>query len=111
MAACDQNLTPSERKRNQHGPMLQYDYNPESQGQVPGIYSFKALYHVFCDEKPFWSQDILVSPEKTVCVELPNAARTVFFPGFPTMKHLTYKVCIKTSITYTSRFIFILSLN
>ncbi|XP_023298074.2 5'-3' exoribonuclease 1 [Lucilia cuprina] len=97
MAACDQNLTPSERKRNQHGPMLQYDYHPESQGQVPGIYSLKALYNVFCTEKPFWSQDILVSPQKTVCVELPNAARTVFFPGFPTMKHLNYKFDIKNA--------------
>lgn len=99
MAACDQNLTPSERKRNQHGPMLQYDYNPESQGQVPGIYSLKTLYFVFCTEKPFWSQDILVSPEKTVCVELPNAARTVFFPGFPTMKYLNYKVIVFKSQT------------
>lgn len=96
MAACDQNLTAGERKRNQHGPMLQYDHNTESQGQVPGIYSLKALYHVFCTEKPFWSGDILVSPEKTVCVELPNAARHVFFPGFPTMKHLNYKVSIYT---------------
>ncbi|KAM7349373.1 5'-3' exoribonuclease pacman isoform 1-T2 [Cochliomyia hominivorax] len=97
MSACDQNLTPSERKRNQHGPMLQYDYHPESQGQAPGVYSLKALYHVFCTEKPLWSQDIIISPEKTVCVELPNAARTVYFPGFPTMKHLKYKFEIKNA--------------
>lgn len=94
MESCDQNLTPSERKRNQHGPMMQYDYTHESQGQAPGIYSLKPLYNVYCTEKPFWSKDIMVAPERTVCVELPNAARSVFFPGFPTMKHLDYKVSV-----------------
>lgn len=92
MEICDQQLSASERKRNQHGPMLQYDYTPESQGQCPGIYSLKPVYNVFCTEKPFWSRDITVATDKTVCVELPNAARHVFFPGFPTMKHLEYKV-------------------
>ncbi|XP_073829964.1 5'-3' exoribonuclease pacman [Musca autumnalis] len=95
MEICDQQLTPSERKRNQHGPMLQYDYTQESQGQVPGIYSLKPLYNVYCIEKPFWSRDIMVATDKTVCVELPNAARHVFFPGFPTMKHLDYKFEIR----------------
>lgn len=95
MSECDRNLTTSERKRNQHGPMLQYDYSEQSQGQTAGIYSFKALYHVFCTEKQFWSKDIFVSPDTTVCTELSNAARHVFFPGFPTMKHLNYKVCCR----------------
>lgn len=94
MAECDQNLTPSECKRNQHGPMLQYDYNPEFQEQIPTIYSVKSLHHVFCTEKPFWSKDILVPTQNAVCVELSNADRTAFFPGFPTMKHLKYKVCV-----------------
>ncbi|XP_075158427.1 5'-3' exoribonuclease pacman [Haematobia irritans] len=91
MESCNQNLTLEECKRNQHGPMLQYDYNPESQGQTPGIFSLKPLYKVFCTEKPFWSKDIMVPSESTVCVELPNASRSVFFPGFPTMRHLDYK--------------------
>lgn len=94
MEACHQHLTAAERKRNTHGPMMQYDYCTESQGQVPGIYSLKALQNVFCTEKPIWPEDITVSPEKTVCVELPNALRSVFFPGFPTMKHIKYKVSI-----------------
>lgn len=97
MSACDHNLTASERKRNQHGPMLQYDHNSVTQGKLPGIYSLKPLYFVFCTEKPFWSSDILVSPTKTVCVELPNAARTEFFTGFPTMRHLKYKFQIRNA--------------
>lgn len=93
MKACEKDLMPDEIKRNRHGPMLQYDYNPESQGSVPGIFSLKALYSVFCTEKKIWSKEISIPSNKTVCVELANAARTVFFPGFPTMKHLKYDVC------------------
>ncbi|XP_036318531.1 5'-3' exoribonuclease 1 isoform X1 [Rhagoletis pomonella] len=95
MKACEQNLTPAEIKRNRHGPMMQYDYNPEPQESVPGIFSMKALYHVFCTEKKIWSKEIAIPSDKTVCVELPNAARTVFFPGFPTMKHLKYNFELK----------------
>ncbi|KAL9874160.1 5'-3' exoribonuclease 1-like isoform 2-T3 [Glossina fuscipes fuscipes] len=95
MEACDKHLTAVERKRNQHGPMLQYDYHPDSQGQIQGTQSLKVLYNVFCTEKPFWSKDIAVSSSDTVCIDLPNAARSVFFPGFPTMKHLDFDFELK----------------
>ena len=93
MRACEKNLTPAEVKRNRHGPMQQYDYHPESQGSAPGIFSLRPLYSVFCTEQQIWSKEIAVPSDKSVCVELPNAAREVFFPGFPTMKHLKYDVC------------------
>ncbi|XP_067640646.1 5'-3' exoribonuclease 1 isoform X2 [Eurosta solidaginis] len=95
MKACENDLTPAEVKRNRHGPMMQYDYNPVSQEIVPGIFSMKALYNVFCTEKKIWSKEITIPSDKTVCIELPNAARTVFFPGFPTMKHLKYDFELK----------------
>ncbi|XP_018800269.1 PREDICTED: 5'-3' exoribonuclease 1 [Bactrocera latifrons] len=95
MKACEKNLTPAEVKRNRHGPMHQYDYHPESQGSAPGIFSLRPLYSVFCTEQQIWSREIAVPSDKTVCVELPNAARTVFFPGFPTMKHLKYDFELK----------------
>lgn len=95
MKACEKNLTPAEVKRNRHGPMLQYYYNPESQGSAPGIFSLRPLYSVFCTEQLICSKEIAVSSDKTVCVELPNAAHTVFFPGFPTMKHLKYDFELK----------------
>lgn len=102
MEACDKHLTAIERKRNQHGPMLQYDYHPDSQGQIQGIHSLEVLYNVFCTEKPFWSKDIAVSSSDTVCVDLPNAARSVFFPGFPTMKHLDFDVSFSTNLSFFS---------
>ncbi|XP_036218346.2 5'-3' exoribonuclease 1 [Bactrocera oleae] len=95
MRACEKNLTPAEVKRNRHGPMQQYDYHPESQGSAPGIFSLRPLYSVFCTEQQIWSKEIAVPSDKSVCVELPNAARDVFFPGFPTMKHLKYDFELK----------------
>ncbi|XP_054086782.1 5'-3' exoribonuclease 1 isoform X3 [Zeugodacus cucurbitae] len=95
MKACEKNLTPAEVKRNSHGPMLQYDYNPESQGSAPGIFTLRPLYSVFCNEQQIWAKEIAVPSDKTVCVELPNPARAVFFPGFPTMKHLKYDFELK----------------
>lgn len=100
MKSCENELSPSEITRNKHGPMLQYDYNSEPQGSAPGIYSLKALYHVFCTEKAVWSSEVSISSDKSVCVELENAARTVFFPGFPTMKHLKYSVSIMIKSIY-----------
>ncbi|XP_054727908.1 5'-3' exoribonuclease 1 isoform X2 [Anastrepha obliqua] len=95
MKDCEKNLTPSEIRRNQHGPMLQYDYTRESQGSVPGIFSMKALYHVYCTEQKIWSKEIAIPSDKTVCVELLSPDLTLFVPGFPTMKHLKYDFDVK----------------
>ena len=78
MATCTDKLTASERKRNEFGPMLEYEYQADGQGQG-GKCSVKSVYSS-------------LSPQHKSFRELPNAARTVFFPGFPTMKHLKYKV-------------------
>lgn len=92
MHACESLLTPAERKRNKHGPMYQYDHNVKSQGAMPALPPLKALQHVFCTELARWSEELTLNLPHTVCVELPNAARHVFFPGFPTMKHLPFDV-------------------
>lgn len=92
MFACESLLTAEERKRNKHGPMYQYDYNVNSQGSMPSLPPLKALQHVFCTELARWSEEMMLNLPHTVCVELPNAARHVFFPGFPTMKHLPFDV-------------------
>lgn len=78
MASCSEKLTSSERKRNEYGPMLEYEYQSEFPGQA-GKCVIKSVYNKHC-------------PEHNSFRELPNAARSVFFPGFPTMKHLKYKV-------------------
>jgi len=92
MKECESKLTEKEKLRNRHGPMLQYDHTTDAQGTESGFYNFANISHVYCTEKKIWNEDIMVKSNKTVCIELPFAARTVFFPGFPTMKHLKYDV-------------------
>ncbi|XP_017029201.1 5'-3' exoribonuclease 1 isoform X2 [Drosophila kikkawai] len=90
MLPCEVNLTAAERERNQHGPMYQYDYTTESQGPMSARPPLKSLPQLFCTESARWSREIMLNLRHSVCVELPNAARHVFFPGFPTMQHLPF---------------------
>ncbi|XP_032296461.1 5'-3' exoribonuclease 1 isoform X2 [Drosophila virilis] len=90
MSACEPLLNSEERNRNRHGPMFQYDYSAQSQGPMKALAPLKSLQHVFCTELARWAHEIAINTPRTVCVELPNAARHVFFPGFPTMKHLEF---------------------
>ncbi|XP_055845347.1 5'-3' exoribonuclease 1 [Episyrphus balteatus] len=97
MKKCEMDLKPSEVKRNSHGPMLQYDYTSQSQGECQSSLPGKTIYHVFCTEKAIWRDQIFVSTTKSPLCELDNATRDVFFPGFPTMKHLKFDFTIKNS--------------
>lgn len=93
MAACEKNLTNEEKKRNRHGPMLQYVYNAESQNSSAGVCStHPPIENNFCTEKAICTQAVIPS-KKCVCVEMPNNGRKqVFLPGFPTMKYLDFDV-------------------
>ncbi|KAH8280639.1 hypothetical protein KR054_003132, partial [Drosophila jambulina] len=90
MRSCEVNLTAAERERNKHGPMYQYDYTTEPQGPMAARPPLKGLQQLFCTESARWSREITLNLAHSVCVELPNAARHVFFPGFPTMQHLPF---------------------
>ncbi|KAH8399870.1 hypothetical protein KR215_003675, partial [Drosophila sulfurigaster] len=90
MQQCESQLTAAERQRNRHGPMYQYDYSEKSLGSLPALEPLKALQHVHATELARWSKEVELNLDQTVCIELPNAARHVFFPGFPTMKHLEF---------------------
>ncbi|XP_022219524.2 5'-3' exoribonuclease 1 isoform X2 [Drosophila obscura] len=90
MLPCEAQLSPVERARNRHGPMYQYDYSPHDVGSMAALPPLKALQHVNCTEVARWAEEIALNLSHSVCVEMPNAARHVFFPGFPTMKHLAF---------------------
>ncbi|XP_030381323.1 5'-3' exoribonuclease 1 isoform X2 [Scaptodrosophila lebanonensis] len=90
MLPCDRQLSVEEYNRNKHGPMYQYDYCAESQGQLVASPPLKSLQHVYCTERAQWACEIAIKLPHSVFVELPNAARHVFFPGFPTMKNLPF---------------------
>lgn len=60
MKDCDGNLTETERKRNIHGPMLQYDYCPTDQGPLnqTATYGEPKVYHVYCTEKLIYRDEV-----------------------------------------------------
>ncbi|XP_055915539.1 5'-3' exoribonuclease 1 [Eupeodes corollae] len=95
MKKCETDLKPSEVKRNSHGPMLQYDYTTQSQGECQSFNAGKALYNVFCTETPIWRDQININNLKNPLREMENANREVFYPGFPTMKHLQFNFKLK----------------
>ncbi|BFF99890.1 5'-3' exoribonuclease 1 [Drosophila madeirensis] len=90
MRPCEAQLSTEERARNRHGPMYQYDYSPHDAGSMAALPPLKALQRVNCTEVARWAGDITLNLSYSVCVEMPNSARHVFFPGFPTMKHLSF---------------------
>lgn len=51
MRKCDSQLSPEERSRNIHGPMLVYSYNASGERSLkgPGA-SFPDIGHVLCNE-------------------------------------------------------------
>lgn len=90
-------LTLEEIKRNTHGPMRVYSYTEEDLGEYPAPSYFPQIKsnHAKCD---FLSiEDIRVPIEKLVKGAYPGVKLDIYYPGFPTLKHLKYTVCI----TYT----------
>lgn len=92
MGPCNKQLTADEIKRNSHGPMLIYNYTSislglyESPGHFPNVTkNYAQCERVFCD-------DIRVARDKLIKGAYPGVLMDVFYPGFPTMKHLKYKV-------------------
>jgi len=98
MRPCEVLLSEAERERNRHGPMYIYRHSSESQGPMAPQPPLRGLANLFCTEVAKWSREIALNLPHSVCVELPNAARHVFFPGFPTMQHLPFDVSVILAI-------------
>lgn len=83
-------LTPEEVKRNQHGPMLMYEYTEEDLGVYKSPNYFPSVRsQALCTEISI--EDIQVPKEKLIKGAYPGAKFDIFYPGFPTLKHLQYK--------------------
>ncbi|XP_017089098.2 5'-3' exoribonuclease 1 isoform X1 [Drosophila bipectinata] len=95
MKPCEPRLSEAEKERNRHGPMYQYDYIAISQGPLAPLPPLRGLTHLYCTEVSRWAREIALNLPHSVCVELPNAARHVFYPGFPTMQHLPFEFEIR----------------
>lgn len=90
METCNNELNPEECSRNIHGPMLQYDYCTTSLGCIKGIFGLPDLGNSYCTEKQITRDEIYVPEDKLVLGPSKGSLHDIYFPGFPTMKHLNY---------------------
>lgn len=93
MKDCNDGLTESERNRNKHGPMLQYDYSANDHGSEPECFGQQMIGHVFCKETRIDRSELIVPEDKLVLGPCAGAQKHAYFPGFPTMRHLKHSVC------------------
>lgn len=90
MKGCYSDLTETEAARNCHGPMFEYSFVKEDQGEVDGVYGFPRLQKSYAQVKHITRDQVLEATRDLVLSERKTALSDVFFPGFPTMKHLQY---------------------
>lgn len=85
-------LTAEEKQRNSPGPMLVYEYTSENLGQFesPGYFPSITSSHAACQR--ICIKDIQVPKDKLIKGAYPGAKFDVYYPGFPTLKHLEYEV-------------------
>ncbi|XP_075211430.1 5'-3' exoribonuclease pacman isoform X2 [Lycorma delicatula] len=95
MATKYDRLTDEEKRRNCHGPMLVYKYTPENQGVCEAPEYFPTLSKCYAKEEHVNREDIVVEVSKLVKGLCPGVKLDVFFPGFPTFKHLKFTAKLK----------------
>ncbi|PSN30434.1 5'-3' exoribonuclease 1, partial [Blattella germanica] len=90
MAPCAALLTEEERNRNSHGPMHIYTYTEENLGvyEAPQYYPPIKVNHAAVQRVS--RSDIHVEHSRLVKGLCPGVRLDVYFPGFPTLKHLAY---------------------
>ncbi|KAB0798453.1 hypothetical protein PPYR_09446 [Photinus pyralis] len=95
MESCNLELTGEEVERNTHGPMLVYRYTPENMQQynAPKYFPTITASHAKCETVNI--SDIRVPIENLVKGAYPGAKFDVYYPGFPTLKHLEYTASLK----------------
>ncbi|CAK1604510.1 unnamed protein product [Parnassius mnemosyne] len=95
MAPCYQRLTEEELKRNSHGPMLVYNWTSTNLGVAFAPAYFPPITENHAMEKQVWRSELDVPEDQLKRGMLPNANRDLLYPGFPTMRHLKYRTCLK----------------
>ncbi|KAG5876457.1 hypothetical protein JTB14_032690 [Gonioctena quinquepunctata] len=97
MSYCNDKLTTEEKQRNSHGPMFVFMYNSRDGGPYPAPDYFPEIPHNHTEVKKVMYNEIMLPKEKLVKGAYPGVKMDVYYPGFPTMKHLKYKAEVKTA--------------
>lgn len=100
MEPLNEKLTAEEKKRNSHGPMLVYNHTTENLGcySAPSYFPSVKENHAKCVALSI--NDIKVPIDKLVKGAHPRRATDIYYPGFPTLKHLQFTVRVLTNFVF-----------
>ncbi|XP_017777725.1 PREDICTED: 5'-3' exoribonuclease 1 [Nicrophorus vespilloides] len=90
MDPCNKLLSEQEIKRNTHGPMLVFEYSQSDNGSYEAPEYFPVIMNHHASWNLLTINDIRVPKEKLIKGAYPGAKMDVYYPGFPTLKHLKY---------------------
>ncbi|XP_063418054.1 5'-3' exoribonuclease 1-like isoform X2 [Mytilus trossulus] len=97
MKDVENRLTDREKARNKHGPCILYEYTIEDQGpyqsSMPGV--FPDLGVNFAHITEVYMEDFYVEKGMLIKGLLPECKLDVYYPGFPTMKHIPHTAFLK----------------
>ncbi|KAK3105106.1 hypothetical protein FSP39_017370 [Pinctada imbricata] len=97
MRTVESKLSDPEKKRNSHGPCLLYNYSKEElepyPSSLPGVFPDIVINHARLTKIPL--DAFLVDKKKLWKGLLPGVKLDVYFPGFPTLKHLPHRAFLK----------------
>lgn len=92
MLPCNTRLTEEERRRNKHGPMLVYEYTLEDLGVMEAPQYYPPVRHCHAKVTLVTIEEIRVPRDRLIKGPCVGAITDTYYPGFPTFKHLKYKV-------------------
>uniref|UniRef100_A0A336LMV3 5'-3' exoribonuclease 1 n=1 Tax=Culicoides sonorensis TaxID=179676 RepID=A0A336LMV3_CULSO len=91
MRSREKYLNKIEIERNTHGPMYEYQYNPDIQGSCEGFMSFPTIVNVYCSEQTIFTKEIAIGLDQLPLIYSRVSKNKWYYKGFPTLKNLTYK--------------------
>lgn len=97
MKPCNNELTIDEANRNKHGPMIIYNYTELDLGEYKAPTHFNTITNNHAEFELVYLKDIQVPREKLIKGAYPGVKFDVYYPGFPTMKHLKYTGTLQKS--------------
>lgn len=94
MAPCNEILSAEEKRRNKHGPMLIYEYTADTLDRFEAPQYFPAIEKNHAKVRLVTVEEIRVPQDKLIKGPCPGAITDTYYPGFPTFKHIKYKVSV-----------------